>query len=1081
MEKNQHFNTITFHHEKTLLETQNTQITPSMYEAVSDAMDHNNPVGSLIGYYDKRLSIASASRGFLYQLGFDEEDFQDGTEGSLLNLIYDQDLYLFSPDKFLSHHGKLEFRMRTKDGSRLYITAFKKDTVNENGIPIWILAVRVNPAGQNLSLINDVLQSGMWTFEYDKAGSLSSVVWSDKFRQMLGYHDVTDFPNVLDSWFRLVHPADQKTVLAFMAMIPTDPAGRTKYSLEYRVKVPDGSYQWFSINAEVVRRANGIAKRMVGIFINIDTRKRLALREEKYAAFHRVLTSTNICEYYINLQENSFNSLKVEGSLLEIFEQNSTWDDLIREFINHFICEESREEARQIYDRNYLIEEFQKINGQLSFECKAILDGEERFIRNVLVCADKDANGRPLHAIVYLHDVTDSKRAEAERLNLIKAKTALDQLIQGMMKIINRFAVCDLEKDSYEWHEVHGDQTSQLKGDYSSLQRTVAKHFKLLSEGEDISAVFAPENLQKHLQTPADIYKFEYCTLDEKQFKNINIIPLDWKGSQLTKVLFIVIDITQSKEREIQARQALKDAYDAANRANKAKTDFLSNISHDIRTPMNAIVGMTALAAAHIDQKDRVMDALGKITISSRHLLALINEVLDMSRIESGKVMLTEENFHLPDLIDNLITMVKPDILAHNHQFTVNISNIRHEDIIGDSLRIQQIFTNIMSNAIKFTPDGGHISFTLTEKPMKRNGTGCFEFIFEDDGIGMSQEVQDIIFEPFFRADDKRTTKIQGTGLGLAITKNIVTMMNGNISVKSTPGKGSCFTITLFLKLQDVSDNFTEGFADLPVLIVDDDPDCCESTVQMLNDIGMCGEAVTSPKEAIRRVCQRHVDKKDFFSIILDWQMPEMDGLETARQIRQYIGKDTPIIILSAYDCSEIEEEARNAGISIFITKPLFRSRLINVFKKLTGNGKLSESASTLAPQPRKSFPGKRVLIVEDNALNMEIAVELVSMTGVTIETAENGKIAVEMVANAPENYYDLIFMDIQMPALDGYEATSQIRTLNKDYVRSLPIVAMTANAFAEDMIAAHKAGMNEYIAKPFDVEQLVTVMEKLL
>ena len=682
---------------------------------------------------------------------------------------------------------------------------------------------------------------------------------------------------------------------------------------------------------------------------------------------------------------------------------------------------------------------------------------------------------------MYLHDVTDSRRAEAERLNLIKAKTALDQLIQGMMKIINRFAVCDLEQDSYEWHEVHGDQTSQLTGAYSSLQRTVAKHFKMLSEEENISAAFAPENLQKHLQTPADIYKFEYCTLDEKQFKNINIIPLDWNGSQLTKVLFIVIDVTQSKEREIQARQALKDAYDAANRANKAKTDFLSNISHDIRTPMNAIVGMTALAAAHIDQKDRVMDALGKITISSRHLLALINEVLDMSRIESGKVMLSEENFHLPDLIDNLITMVKPDILAHNHRFTVNISNIRHEDIIGDSLRIQQIFTNIMSNAIKFTPDGGHISFTLTEKPMKRKHTGCFEFIFEDNGMGMSQEVQDIIFEPFSRADDKRTTKIQGTGLGLAITKNIVTMMDGNITVKSAPGKGSRFTITLFLKLQDVADNSTEALADLPVLIVDDDPDCCESTVQMLNDLGMCGESATSPEEAIRKVCQRHVDKKDFFSIILDWQMPEMDGLETARQIRRYIGEDIPIVILSAYDCSEIEEEARKAGISMFITKPLFRSRLINVFKKLTGKEKFPESSSSLAPQPRKIFPGKRILIVEDNALNMEIAVEMVGMTGVTIETAENGKVAVEMVANAPEDYYDLIFMDIQMPALDGYEATAQIRTLDKEYIHTLPIVAMTANAFAEDMIAAHKAGMNEYIAKPFDVDQLVTVMEKLL
>lgn len=935
------FHITTLQHEKTLLKTQDSHITDAMYAAIDEAMNNNNPVGALVGHYDERLSITAASHGFWEQLGFLDEDFQSGKEGSLLNLIYQPDVHMFSLDKFINTHGKFEFRMRTKDGSRLYITSFKRDTIDENGIPLWILAVRVNPAGQNLSLVNDVMQTGMWTFEYNEKGQLDSVTWSDRFRQMLGYQDTSDFPNKLDSWFRLVHPSDREQVLAFMDMVPTDPTGQTKYNMEYRVKMPDGTYQWFSINAEVVRRASGIARRIVGIFFNIDVRKNTTVLAEKYSA--------------------------------------------------------------------------------------------------------------------------------------------LDKLIQGMTKVVNRFAVCDLEHDSYEWHKMDDNKLISYKGAYSSLQKTVCTKFKLLSESEDIGYIFSPDNIRGHLTSESDIYRFEYCTLDEKYFKNMSIVPLEWKNTQLTKVLFIVMNVTQAKEREIQSRQALREAYMAANRANQAKIEFLSNISHDIRTPMNAIVGMTALAAAHVDQKDRVLDSLGKITTSSRHLLGLINEVLDMSRIESGKVMLSEEKFYLPDLVDNLITMVKPDIIAHKHEFTVNIADIRHEDIIGDSLRIQQIFTNMMSNAIKFTPDGGKITFTLREKPMQRKKIGCFEFVFEDNGIGMSEQVQKIIFEPFTRADDKRTSQIQGTGLGLAITNNIVSMMDGHIQVKSAPDQGSRFTITLFMKLQETDIDTTEELINLPVLMADSDQGCCINTTAILNDLGMKSEWVSTGSATIEQVLKRHHANDDFFAVLLSWQLPDMSGIETARQIRRHIGNDIPIIVLSSYDHSEFEEEARKADINYFITKPLFRSRLISLFRKLTGNEIEKEETPLITPLLRTDFSGKHVLLVEDNSLNMEIAVELIGMTGVTIETAENGQIAVDMISNAPEHYYDLVFMDIQMPVLDGYQATARIRALDKSYTDHLPIVAMTANAFAEDMIAAHKAGMDEYIAKPIDMEKVAAMMKKFL
>ena len=425
--------------------------------------------------------------------------------------------------------------------------------------------------------------------------------------------------------------------------------------------------------------------------------------------------------------------------------------------------------------------------------------------------------------------------------------------------------------------------------------------------------------------------------------------------------------------------------------------------------------------------------------------------------------------------------MVKPDIIAHKHEFTVNIADIRHEDIIGDSLRIQQIFTNMMSNAIKFTPDGGKITFTLREKPMQRKKIGCFEFVFEDNGIGMSEQVQKIIFEPFTRADDKRTSQIQGTGLGLAITNNIVSMMDGHIQVKSAPDQGSRFTITLFMKLQETDIDTTEELINLPVLMADRDQGCCINTTAILNDLGMKSEWVSTGSATIEQVLKRHHANDDFFAVLLSWQLPDMSGIETARQIRRHIGNDIPIIVLSSYDHSEFEEEARKAGINYFITKPLFRSRLVSLFRKLTGNEIEKEETTLITPLLRTDFSGKHVLLVEDNSLNMEIAVELIGMTGITIETAENGQIAVDMISNAPEHYYDLVFMDIQMPVLDGYQATARIRALDKSYTDHLPIVAMTANAFAEDMIAAHKAGMDEYIAKPIDMEKVTAVMKKFL
>ena len=534
-------------------------------------------------------------------------------------------------------------------------------------------------------------------------------------------------------------------------------------------------------------------------------------------------------------------------------------------------------------------------------------------------------------------------------------------------------------------------------------------------------------------------------------------------------------------KKEIQQEVALQAAYDAAEAANKAKTEFLSNMSHDIRTPMNGIIGMTAIAATHLDDKERVRDSLQKISQASKHMLSLINEVLDMSKIESGKVDLIEEEFNLSNLIDNLISMTSEQIKKHSHQLSVNISGVTHEEVIGDSLRIQKVFTNLMSNAVKYTPDGGKICLSIMEKPSNAAKVGCYEFVFEDNGIGMSEEFMEQVFEPFARASDSRVHKIQGTGLGMPISRNIVRMMGGGIKVESKLNVGSRFTVTIYLKLQDTAVIDHDRFIGLNVLVADDDKLSLESCCGMLEDLGMKADGVSNGADAVEYVTVRHQKKEDYFACIIDWKMPGMDGIATTRAIRRSVGNDVPIIIISAYDWSEIEQEARAAGANAFISKPLFRSRLEKTFNTLVGNEEHTEQEAPLMEISNMKLSGKRILLAEDNDLNAEIATEILEMTGVKVERASDGTEAVDMMNECKDGYFDLIFMDIQMPQMNGYDAARAIRAMDRNYCKQIPIIAMTANAFAEDVQAAKTVGMNEHIAKPLDMKVLAKTLGRWL
>ena len=1047
------------------------------FAVMQKTIQNNGGVGTITGYFDSELSILSVSDLLLYNLGYSYESLMEQTKGSLKNLFYGENVSFLNNERFYQIHGDGEGQILKADGAPVCVRLYKENTTDTDGNPIWIMSVQMNWAYENLSLINESIASALWYFDCDENSDIIRVSWSHAFRRILGYHDVLDFPNKLNSWSDLLHPEDKERVMNLLQKTMKDKTNKTKYNIEYRLKTNDGQYHWFRASAEVIRRLDGSANRIAGILSNMDAEKRSLMQAQKLAAFHRAFTSANLCEYYVNLEKNTFDTFKVESSLMTAFEQSHTWDELVKFFVDNYVIEEDKKTVTDFYNRSYITEKLKGLETELCQECRIILNGEERWVRNVVMRGEIEDSE---YAMIFLRDITESKAETMRRMKMASDNASMELLIKSMVRLVDRFVVCNLEEDQYKFYNLQGEMIYQPSGRYHDFAEQVVAKYKTLEPLEPIDVLLSSENLRKNLTDERDIYKFEYCSLDENTYKIASFIPLEWKGTKLVKVLLASMDVSQEKKAEIESHKALKAAYRTAENASRAKTDFLSNMSHDIRTPMNAIIGLTAIAGANIENQDKVIECLGKITKSSRHLLGLINEVLDMARIESGKMSLAEEDFNLSELVDNLVTLTKPGIDEHRHNFEVHIEHIEHEAVCGDSLRIQQVFVNLMSNAVKYTPDGGNITFSIKEKPNGFSELGCYEFSIEDNGIGMTPEYQKIMFEPFSRADDHRTTKVQGTGLGMAIARNIINLMNGNITVDSTLNKGTKITVTIYLKLQESEKEQEKELINLPVLVVDDDKTCCESTVATLKDIGIEGEWVLTGKEAVERCYARHEMNSDYFAVILDWKMPEMDGIETARKIRERVGKEVTIIILTSFEFSEIEEDARAAGVDAFIAKPLFRSRLTAALRQFTSEKKEKNARDYLEEFAKVDYTGKKILIVEDNELNREIAAEILGMTGAEIDVAENGKIAVEKVINAPENEYDLAFMDIQMPIMNGYEATAAIRSLPGARGK-VPIIAMTANAFAEDVQLAKNTGMNEHIAKPLDMNKLNDVLKQWL
>ena len=1056
------------------------------------------PGGFFIYKADRSEELIYANSVMVRLFGCDDqEDLRNFVGNSFHGIVYPDDYILTNHSIDVQIRGDqgrfdhVSYRIKRKDGQIRWVKDYGRLVELDGYGKVFYVFVSDetelhelrNEQGYDkqvaeaMDAIHRALGSGDWSMDFYENGEMAACTWSRRFRQMVGYSSERDFPNKLESWSELLHPDDKERVLSHYWDVVRDQTGKKTYDIYYRLNTKDRGERWFRAIGRLTRHEDGRPISFYGIFLDVDEERR-SMIEERAASDNliKALSSAYSYTFSVNMKKGTTRPITFKNRMYELKGGDFTTEHpyAIKEYAEHNVHPDDRHLFEPIESIEKCRELF-KERTEYNIPYRLLISGELHYMELLLVkpSADRDEFAMGFKNVDQQEMLRQQQaRVQREQMGIIQALST---------EYIDLFVV-NAKTCHFRTIRAKGIGIEAVK-EQEDAETALRKYIDDYVLPEDQAAMYEVCTVagMNEKVPESDIYTVNYRRKNGDGVLHYQLNLARFKADDGTEYFVHGFrDVTAMIEREVKIQKALKDAYNAAEASNHAKSDFLQTMSHDIRTPMNGIIGMTAIAAAHIDDQERVKDSLQKITVASKRLLSLINEVLDMSKIESGKISLTEEDFNLSDLVDNMVSMIRPQARAHDHELNINIEKVDHENVVGDPLRVQQVFMNMMGNAIKYTPDGGNIRLGIREIPCHQLKTGCYEFTFTDNGIGMSEEYISHIFEPFTRAEDGRISKIQGTGLGMPIAKNIVNMMGGDIKVRSKLGEGSTFIVTIYLKLQEQEEVDYEKFIDLSVLVADDDEMSVESAVDMLEELGMKADGVLSGREAVEQVVSRHEDNNDYNAVILDWKMPGMDGVETAREIRRKVGNNVPIIVLSAYDWTEIEAEARAAGVNAFVSKPLFKSRLVRLFREVLGmETEQTEKGDPLQAIEEMDLAGYRCLLVEDNELNAEIAAEILSESGLEIDLAHDGAEAVDMMAEAEDNKYALVLMDIQMPKMNGYDATRAIRAMDRKYCKKVPIIAMTANAFAEDVEAAKTAGMNEHIAKPIDLNVLAGIISR--
>ena len=1034
-----------------------------------ELLNDSLPGGMMGGYIEEGFPFYFTNNRMLEHLGYaGEAEFVSDICGMVSNCIHVDDRAMVHAEvaRQLAENREyvVEYRMKRRDGAYIWVHDLGREITAENGKPA-IMSVCIDITKQKqaqaevMHLYNNV-PGAVFRVRFDEGFSVADA--NDGLYEFLGYTR-EEFAALGNQMVTVVYPGDLETVRA--KLIKDGGRGETIRD-EHRLVCKDGSVKWVSLKAQLLSDDDG-NQYFYGVFVDV-TEEKLSqervreLYEKELAYFAQAASAEGSIQGKVNVTKDMVESYQATAAAA-IARLGDTYEQAIDNFASSAADTEYGSHIRRILGRAHVLERFATGEKDIHFEFLRRRNDGGAFWSKTNFRFHQNPESGDVIAFFYTIDVTEQKMQE----QLINRVTELDYEI---------IFDIDIRNDIYHVVSFQPGIENIIpgKGRFQAEARAIANATMSGEAWKEYLSKLDFTYMQQELSRQSS-YNFMVETRDEYGNPQVKRFQIFYISEELGRVCIARTDVTGIIRQEQQQRASLAAALAAAKQANAAKTDFLSRMSHEIRTPMNAIIGMSAIAAQSIGDDEHVADCISKIGISSRFLLSLINDILDMSRIESGKMLLKSEKIPTEEFIKGLNDICYSQAAAKGIEYECIVDPTLDDFYIGDAMKLQQVLINILSNAIKFTCEGGKVTFSAAPH-RKTKGGAELRFIINDTGIGMDEEFLPHIFEPFSQESIGTTALYGGTGLGLSISKNIVDMMGGRIDVRTIKGIGSEFTVDIKLgvteeaKLRYAKKKINYNFSRLKTLVVDDDVAVCESAVGTLREMGVTAEWVDSGYKAVNRVQELWGTGDHYDMVLIDWKMPEMDGIETARRIRTIVGPDVTIIIMTAYDWAAIENEAKLAGVNLLMSKPMFKSSLVSVFSKVLGE---QEEQADRQKTAEHDFTGRRILLVEDNAINTEVAAALLESKNFFVETAENGLRAIEIFSKSETSYFDAILMDIRMPQMDGLMAANNIRHMTNADARTIPIIAMTANAFDDDIEKSKAAGMNAHLAKPIDPERL--------